>query len=74
MTYKQELIEIYHNIYKDIHGVRPRHINFDSMSIADLQDDLNLLDAQQRYHNEPVPTQWNDHEPVSELTSKLQEL
>ena len=65
----QELVKIYINIYKDIHGIKPTWLDFDKMSIEDLQDDLNLLDAELRYHNDPIPTHDKDVVPVNNITS-----
>jgi hypothetical protein len=51
LTDKQMNIECYHNIYKSIYGVRPRHIDFDALSIEDLDLAIDDLDKIQEAHN-----------------------
>lgn len=37
ITRKEELASVYWDFYKDVHNVRPRWINFDTCSVADLE-------------------------------------
>ena len=43
MTRKEELVSIYWDFYKEVHNVRPRHINFDACSEEDLTKMLDTL-------------------------------
>lgn len=46
MTRKEELAAIYWDFYKEVYNVRPRWIDFDACTEADLEQMLDSLDAQ----------------------------
>jgi hypothetical protein len=50
LTDKQMNIECYHNMYKSMYGIRPRHIDFDSMTIEDLDLAIDELEAVSQVH------------------------
>lgn len=37
---RQELIECYYNVHKDVHGFKPRHMDFDAMTIEQMVADI----------------------------------
>ena len=43
MTYKDELLQTLRDLFKDVHGVRPRGMNYDLCSITDLQSEVATL-------------------------------
>lgn len=43
---KDELTSIFWDMYKDVHGFRPHHIDCSAMTEAQLEAELNELDAQ----------------------------
>jgi hypothetical protein len=43
---RYELQSLVWEMYKDVTGIRPRHMDFDSMSIEDLQREVDYLDRQ----------------------------
>ena len=45
MTRREELESIYWDMYKDAHGIRPRHIRLDLCSEAEMEADLDRLHA-----------------------------
>ena len=45
MTRKEELQSIYWDMYKDAHGIRPRHIRLDLCTEAEIEADLDRLHA-----------------------------
>lgn len=40
---RYDLIQLIWDMYKEVTGIRPRHIDFDSMSMADLEQEANYL-------------------------------
>lgn len=40
---RYDLIQLIWDMYKEVTGIRPRHIDFDSMSLADLEQEANYL-------------------------------
>lgn len=40
---RHDLISLIWDMYKDVTGIRPRHMDFDSMSLADLQQEADYL-------------------------------
>lgn len=42
-TEKQELASIYSDLYKDVYGFRPRGVNFNAMSVEEIQEELDYL-------------------------------
>lgn len=46
MTRKEELVSIYWDFYKEVYNFRPRHIDFDRCTEADLELMLNSLNEQ----------------------------
>lgn len=46
LSRKEQLASIHYDAYKDVHGVRPRWFNYDEMSEADLEKELELLSEQ----------------------------
>ena len=46
MTRKEELVSIYWDFYKEVNNVRPRWVNFDACTEADLEVMLRDLDEQ----------------------------
>jgi len=71
MTYHQELIEIYHNVYKSVTGVRPRHINFDAMSTLQIQDDLEWLCHESEHVCDVEMSSWSDNDPKNAFAVQL---
>ncbi len=53
MTYKDELLQTLWDLFKEVHGVRPRGMNYDLCSITDLQSEVatlqRMLDEELRY-------------------------
>ena len=45
MTRREELQSIYWDMYKDAHGIRPRHIRLDLCTEAEIEADLDRLHA-----------------------------
>ena len=43
---RHEDIQMIWEMYKDVTGIRPRHMDFDSMSLEDLQREVDYLDRQ----------------------------
>lgn len=43
---RYELVSLVWDMYKDVTGIRPRHIDFDSMSLEDLQAEVDYLGRQ----------------------------
>lgn len=43
---RDELCQLIWDMYKDVTGIRPRHMDMDSMSIADLRREVKYLDSQ----------------------------
>lgn len=39
----QELVNLYWDMYKDVHGIRPRWMKLDEMSIEELEGELLIL-------------------------------
>jgi hypothetical protein len=46
MTRKEELASIYWDFYKEVYSVRPRHINFEACTEAELEGMLDRLNEQ----------------------------
>jgi hypothetical protein len=46
LTHKEQLECIFWDAYKDAHGFRPRHINVQAMTVAELEDELNRLSTE----------------------------
>jgi hypothetical protein len=46
---RYDLIQMIWEMYKDVTGIRPRHMNFDSMSMADLEQEADYLARQMEY-------------------------
>jgi hypothetical protein len=44
MTYRDELISLVYDQYKDVYGFRPRHYSFSEMAIRDLEQMSQRLD------------------------------
>ena len=40
---KQELVDILWDLFKDVHGVRPRYMDYASWPMADLQEEVTRL-------------------------------
>ena len=52
LTIKQqryELIELIHNLHKSAYGIRPRYIDFDSLSIQDMLHEVDHLAEASRH-------------------------
>lgn len=43
MTGRQQDVECYVNLYKDVHGVKPRHMGVEHWTDAELQDAIRYL-------------------------------
>ncbi len=43
MSPRQETIECYYNVYKSLHGVKPRWIDFDTMSDQQVDEAMSRL-------------------------------
>jgi hypothetical protein len=51
MTDERQLtIEIYHNVYKSLHGVRPKYIDFSSMTDREVDDAMERLAKDNKAH------------------------
>jgi hypothetical protein len=46
---RYDLIQMIWEMYKDVTGIRPRHMDFDSMSMADLEQEADHLARQMEY-------------------------
>jgi hypothetical protein len=46
MSEHEQLSSIHYELYKDVTGVRPRHIDYDKLTVADLKADLARLEQQ----------------------------
>lgn len=46
---RYDMIQMIWEMYKDVTGIRPRHIDFDSMSMEDLQQEADHLGRQMEY-------------------------
>lgn len=46
MTRREQLAATHYDFYKAVHGTRPRWINYDAMTEADLDAELELLSQQ----------------------------
>tara|TARA_R110001606_G_scaffold385523_2_gene549079 strand:+ start:786 stop:1055 length:270 start_codon:yes stop_codon:yes gene_type:complete len=44
MTYKDELLQTLWDLFKEVHGVRPRGMGYDLCSITDLQSEVAFLE------------------------------
>lgn len=42
-SHRQELADLYWDMYKEIHNIRPRWMNLDAMSIEELEAELDVL-------------------------------
>lgn len=67
MTERDDLISYIWDAYKDLHGIRPRFMNFDAMSIEDLRKEADFLSEsigaeirRAREHNEAVYAALDD--------------
>jgi hypothetical protein len=56
---KAEVFSIYSDVYKEKHGIRPRHIDWQSLSLIELQNMLNDL------YDAPETIDWDDFEKRS---------
>ena len=50
MTYHDELVAILSDMYKDVHGFRPRHYNYSQMTEVDLQAEISQLSVELDEH------------------------
>jgi hypothetical protein len=46
LSRKDQLASMHYDFYKDVHGIRPRWMNYDAMSEADLEKELAQLEAE----------------------------
>ena len=46
LTHKEQLECIFWDAYKDAHGFRPRHINVQAMTVAELEAELKILSTE----------------------------
>lgn len=46
MSRRDQLAAMHYDFYKDVHGVRPRWMNYDAMSEADLEAEMDSLSKQ----------------------------
>ena len=54
----QYAIEAYHNMYKEIHGIRPRGEDFSTMSTEEIEDMTNELSDEYDRQSEMEPQSW----------------
>ena len=54
---RHEDIQMIWEMYKDVTGIRPRHMDFDSMSDEDLQQEIRYLETQMEYSIE-ADAEW----------------
>ena len=47
-SYKQELVNLYWDMYKEIHNIRPRWMNLEEMSVEQLEAELDALTEEGR--------------------------
>lgn len=45
---------LFYDMYKDVMGVRPRHYDFDKMTLADIEGEIAFLTKHQEYENNRV--------------------
>ena len=43
LSRRDQLAATHYDFYKDVHGIRPRWMNYDAMSEEDLEKELDLL-------------------------------
>ena len=46
LSRKDQLAAMHYDFYKDVHGIRPRWMNYDVMSEAELEKELDQLEAE----------------------------
>lgn len=46
LSRKEQLAAIHYDFYKEVHGIRPRWLNYDDMTEQDLEKDLESLERQ----------------------------
>lgn len=46
LSRKEQLVATHYDFYKDVHGIRPRWMNYDEMSEADIEAELESLSKQ----------------------------
>ena len=54
---RHEDVQMIWEMYKDVTGIRPRHMDFDSMSDEDLQQEIRYLETQMEYSIE-ADAEW----------------
>ena len=58
-----QLAQIYSDVYKDKHGIRPRWMNFDSMSVEELKEALKRLEEEPDTIDYGPPSEMPEPEP-----------
>jgi hypothetical protein len=46
MSHKEQLEAIYWDLYKDVNGIRPRHLNLSAMTVEELEADLKRMETE----------------------------
>lgn len=63
-TYKDELLQTLWDLFKEVHGVRPRGMGYDLCSITDLQSEVahlqRMLEEEIRHEREMTEKSVND--------------
>ena len=72
MTRREELESIYWDMYKDAHGFRPRHIRLDLCTEAEMEADLDRLQA--IILDNDVQRRIAEHEAAHEFEMRIQSI
>lgn len=68
---RYELQSIIWDMYKDVTGIRPRHMDFDSMSLEDLQREVDYLGSQMQASIE-ADARWEAEEEAYRIEQEAE--
>ena len=49
LSYKEQLAAQHYDFYKDVHGIRPRWMNYDAMTVEELELEMKQLSTEADY-------------------------
>ena len=49
LSYKEQLAAEHYDFYKDVHGIRPRWMNYDAMTVEELELEMKQLSTEADY-------------------------
>jgi len=67
-----DMIQLHWDMYKEIHGFRPRHFDYDAMTDSQVCDEVNSL--QEQYQDYLVREQKAQEQAVHDFEMRLQTL